>query len=457
MKYCLLLLLTVVLTVSSGAQEKKLPRGTFVFFHNSVYDAETRKPEDFAYLARFRVCLSNGYEHFSEADRAALRRAGSEYFVYYWFNGYYARELQTETDYTKRFPQVAEGFRAIHARPEWLLNPDTPMQGSGAVYPAYFYDYSLPEFRKHYIGQIRERLKQTGANGVFFDYIGSWALPDSVKARWRVKHPGTTYDECGAQFLRELRKAIPGIRIFGNQAYRLPLAYYDSLDYDLSESHATSFVWGKETQIYLQGKGMQSVTETFYRPWDGASGYKAISLERRTRAAQRRRVQVFDLNYLQPWYVPTGETAQQEGKTVPVFAPRTDRPAIFYGYALAKLTDAVAFASDWYAPGFGQDDLYFLNLGKPTTRTFEEQDTTVTRYFQKGFVVVTRTNQTVRFVPDRRSMPASVTGLWDVYSNAPVPGWPERPEIAIEPAEYAATNSRYPSGRVYLYLTSRQK
>lgn len=443
----------------AGAQRKKpMPenakRGDFVFFSNRVFTAEGKeRAEEIETIKRFRVCLTNGYENFSGKERDSLRAAGCDLFLYLWFNGYYEKELgfdEREKASIQRYPDLRAAFREIHSHPEWLLNPKQPIQGGGADFPAYFYDYGNPAFRAYYVGFIRERLQKAGYNGVFFDYIGGWALPEAARKLWQARYPKLSYDAAGVTFLKELRAAIPDVKLFGNQAYRLSPDYYDCLDYDISESHGTSFVWGKEARIFVQGKGMQAVRETFYRPWDGPAGYRAISQPRRDMMAQRPRVQVFDLNYLQPWYVPTGAKATVEGKEVPVFAERTDRPAIFYGYALAKLTGITAYASDWYAPGFGQDDLYFLDLGDPVEPMFHEEKDSVVRYFRNGFVVVTRRGGQVSFAPDAKCLPANATGLWDVYERKPVPEGPRGP-VTIHPASYPATQSDYPSGRVYLY------
>ncbi len=90
---------------------------------------------------------------------------------------------------------MMEMAREIHSHPEWLLNPDRPMQGSGAAYPAFFYDYRNKELRRYLVDFIRARLGEINYGGVFFDYIGRWALPNEVIALWEQKYPGTTYDD----------------------------------------------------------------------------------------------------------------------------------------------------------------------------------------------------------------------------------------------------------------------
>jgi hypothetical protein len=446
-----------------------LQKGDYVIFSAAVFqkpanEAEARqRAERLEWIKRFRICLTNGYQNFAGKDLQELHAAGCELFVYRWFNGFYASELLPDNTpaatraYLEQFPGMVKLFRQIHAHPEWLLNPGKPIQGGGAEHPAYFYDYANDDFRRFYSESIRRDLDEAQYDGVFFDYIGGWALPAEMSLIWQKKHPGTTYDDSGIAFLKELRAAIGAKRIFGNQAYRLPESYYRVIDYDASESLATSFVWGKEARLQMEGRGEQKVLDTFYRSWDGPEGYKEAARQRLTMAAKSLRVRVCDTNYLQPWRVPTGGTVETGGRRVPVFTERTDRPAIFYSYAITKLVGGYVFASDWYAEGYGEDDVYFLDLGEPLDRQYVETPDAVVRYYKNGFVLVTRSNMRVIFQPVARFLPAGPAELWDVYEGSRVHDWSTRRAVTVFPAYYPSTQSYYPSGRVYVYLAPRSQ
>ncbi len=372
-----------------------LPQGDFLFFSPRVFqkpadEAQARqRKEHLEWIKRFRICLTNGYQTFSDQDLRELHQAGCELFLYRWFNGYYESELIAEQAsvqaeaYINEFPGMAKLFREIDAHPAWLLNPETAIQGGGAEHPAFFYDYGAPEFRRFYAASIKRDLDEAQYDGVFFDYIGSWALPAEMKAAWQTKHPGTTYDEASMEFLQELRAAIGAKRIFGNQAFRGFEGYYNLIDYDASESLATSFVWGKEAVLHMENRGERKVLDTFYRSWDGAGGYKEAARDRLAMTAKNPRVDVCDINYLQPWRVPTGETMEVGQRRVAVFTERTDRPAIYYSYAVTKLVGGHVFASDWYAEGYGKDDVYFLDLGEPLEKQFVETPDAVVRYYRE--------------------------------------------------------------------------
>ena len=174
-------------------------------------------------------------------------------------------------------------------------------------------------------------------------------------------------------------------------------------------------------------------------------------------AARNPQVRVCDINYLQPWRVPTGKTLEEGGRRVPLFTEQTDRPAIFYSYAVTKLVGGYVFASDWYADGYGKDEVYFLDLGKPLDRQYAETPEAVVRYYENGFVLVTRSDHRMVFQPEAKFVPAQVAGLWDVYEGNRVPDWSSRRAVTVVPAYYPSTQSYYPSGRVYVYLREDQR
>lgn len=454
------------------AEIPRKEKADFIFFTNEVFTNPDMEDLYFDYIKQFRVCLTNGYQNFEGERLEALHAAGCELFIYRWFNGYYQRELGVLTeeeddkvrigtlelnvedvydDYYVRFPEMSHGFRKIHENPDWLLNPDEPLKGAGAVLPAYFFDFNNPEFRKFFVNWIKADLDESRYDGVFFDYIGGWALPASVNEIWNQKYPNVSYNEASVQFLRELSEAIGDRKIFGNQAYRMDEPFYDYIDYDVSESYAVSFVWGKEADANLAGEGMKRVHETWYRPWDGFGGYEETSRRRRA-AGEDPRVEVFDINYLQPMHIPTGRVAAYGDLREIEYTKRTDRPAIFYGYVMSKLTGGESFASDWYCPGFGKDDIYFLDLGESIDDSLTVERHALVRYFENGFIVATREGNMVRYEPNLDKIPGDVTGIWDVYEGTPVFDWVHDKSVTIHPAYYPLTESYYPSGRVYMYL-----
>ena len=435
----LVILLSACALGTSPAAEDREPRlpteipvltkGDFIFFSHAVFqkptnEAEARVRQDrLDWIKRFRICLTNGYDNFAGQDLQELHAAGCELFVYRWFNGYLRSELLPDDApseskaYYGQFSGMVKLFRDIHAHPEWLLNSERPIQGGArnsrpisTTMPTRSFERSIA----HRSGATCRRRITMGSSSTI-SAPGLCRRKSSRCGRRNIRV--SRMMRPALEFLKELREALGTKRIFGNQAYRASEEFYDLIDYDCSESLATSFVWGKEAKLFLEEESEKTVRDTFYRPWDGPNGYKEAARERLATVAKKPRVRVCDINYLLPWRVPTGRSAEVGGQSVPVFTQRTDRPAIFYGYAISKLVGGYTFASDWYAEGYGQDGVYFLDLGEPIDKRYVETPEAVARYYQNGFVVVTRAAGRVVFQPDPKLLPPTVTDVWDVYEG----------------------------------------
>jgi hypothetical protein len=302
-------------------------------------------------------------------------------------------------------------------------------------------------------------------------------LPEKARDIWRKKHPDTDYNQAGGMFVAELRKAIPGRPIMTLMAYR-DGGYYPHIDYDLEESYGTARIyWGGDelemkiyidmkdaprnalqdvfahlrADVHLEDEGLQRARETFFRPWDGRSGYKEHDKLRREAERRHPHVKGIDLNYLHPWYVATGATKELGGEVYPVYTTRINRPAIFYGYALSRLSDRIPSTSEIRSPARVRDGIFFLDLGRPLEDDYRELEDVAVRYFENGFVVVTRGNGVVRFRPDEEMIPEGTSGLWDAYEGVPAWEWELQKAVSIHPDFFPAVDTYRPSGRVYAY------
>jgi hypothetical protein len=472
-------IVTVLTTTPGSASEAVRPplkeQQDFLFFPLSVFSDPVARAAYWDTIKRTKVALSNGYARFEGEDLETLKAGGTELFLYRWFNGYYAIEL-LGLSYYSEFPEMKELFTEINSHPDWLINPVAPIAGGGAVTPAYFYDWANPELRAFYVQRLKEHIQAANYSGVFFDYIGDYALPPQAHTLYDLKHPGLSYNAAGLLMVQELRAALgQDTRIFANQAYRLDngAGYYQQIDYDITESYGTSFTFGKSSTINVEGKGTINAAETYYRPWTESQGYKEVT-ETSPIAPMRLQpsahVKLFHINYVNPWYQKTPESPD----AAPTYRAVQDRPAIHYGYALGKIHNLDAYASDWSAWNgdmsiYREEPVDRVDLGEPLEATYREDDFALVRYFQKGFVVVTKNNQhnhqgttyagptgeatPVEVALDPSTFAAGTTALWDVYNNGVVPGSSSSTSsVTIAPDYYPATQSYYPSGRVYLYV-----
>ncbi|MCS6859628.1 MAG: hypothetical protein NZT92_04825 [Abditibacteriales bacterium] len=424
-------------------------QGEFIFFHNNLINAESSLGEEtgWARLKRFRLLLTNGYATFSPDRVTALRQQGCQLFFYFWFNGFYAHEAQ------QPLPDGDWRREILQAHRDWLLNPDQPEQGGGAVKPAYFFDLTRPALRQFLARVIAAHRQRTGYDGVFFDYAGSYALPPAVLKRHQQRYPNIAYDAAGAQFLRAVKAADPGILIFTNQAHRAAQYLLPVTDIDADESVATSFLWGKEIKVFSAEAGWVNTRETFYRAWDGAHGIKAHYTDLAAKARRfNPRVRLVTINYVKAFWEPTGQTVAHAGQPHPVCRRLPDRAAIFYGYVAAKLFGFDSYSSDWYDVGCYEDEVFLIDLGRPRGTAPEEREGLVVRYYDNGFVALTKSERGGAFDVSSAHIPSDIKGLWDVYERRWVADFPKQRRIQIQPTIYPISRSTYPSGRVYIYV-----
>lgn len=423
-------------------------KGEFIFFHNSLIGEDSHRGADQGWrrLLKFRVLLTNGYVTFGPDRASELHRHGCRLFFYFWFSGFYEWEAK------QPMPDGDWRRETLESHRDWLLNPDQPEQGGGAVQPAYFFDLSQASLRQFLARTIAAHRQRTGYDGVFFDYAGSHALPAAVLKRFQQRHPDVGYDAAGAAFLREVRGTDPKVLIFTNQAHWAAEHLLPLTDIDVSESIATSYLWGKEITVFPETGGLVKTRETFYRSWDGPNGIKAHYDDL---LAKRHRfnpnVHFVTINYVRASWEPTKQRASHEGKSRTVYRRRPDRAAVFYGYVAAKLFGLDSYSSDWYDLGCYDDEVFLTDLGQPQGPGPEERDGIVIRYCDRGLVVLTTTPRGGQFDVSSARIPSDVGKLWDVYERRAAASR-KRCLVTIKPVVYATSGSTYPSGRVYLYV-----
>ncbi|MBI3920565.1 MAG: hypothetical protein HY318_04020 [Armatimonadetes bacterium] len=425
-------------------------RGEFLFFHYSLVTDPQVKEGQFHRLKEFRLLLTNGYETFSPKEVADLHRAGCKLFFYFWFNGFYeweARQPMPDGDWRR---EILERHR------HWLLNPERPEQGNGAVKPAYFYDFTQAPLRQFLAQVIAEHRRRVEYDGVFLDYAGSYAVPEAALEMHRQKHPETPYDSAGGLFLKTLKESIPELLIFTNQAYRAAEYLLPFTDVDLAESLATSHLWGTEISIMSETREKVQTQETYYRPWTGSHGIKAYYSEILDKVGRYNpSVHFVTINYVRATWKPTlkgdGQVSQANGSSA-TYRRSPDRAAIYYGYAAARLFGLDSYSSDWYDVGCFDDEVFLVNLGGPKGKGPKEREGLVVRYFDNGFVALTTTARGGVFDVSSHYIPANLRGLWDVYERRSLPGFPKRRTIRVRPMLYPGPGSTYPSGRVYVYV-----
>lgn len=290
----------------------------------------------------------------SEKQRRNLRVNGTKLLAYVWIAAYYpGDEVSAPLDWQATVQQ---------RRREWLLNREARGGGAAATGKlADWYDFGNLGFVTELARYLATRLKASGYDGFFFDALGSEHLPEPLANEVRNRYAGLDYNAAQGTLLRELRNHLPpGKLIFTNQGYRHSAAFLPYADLDLSESYFT---------------GADPKTGTFFRKWwDRQVPWSSIKapMERLVLPAARRytHVRFVHLNY-----------ATEE---------RDIQRAIWYSYACAKLFNHDSYLIVPGAEDRERDPVYFADLGKPVSPTYEEglDDGVVWREYENGIVAI---------------------------------------------------------------------
>jgi hypothetical protein len=327
------------------AQNRSLP--SVAFHYSAVFT-----PEEVRWFTRFAILVTGGI--LSPEQTSALRTGRNQLVAYEWSSAFYPEQRTAA-------PFVEDQ--------RWLLNT-VPVGGAAAERPAMWFDFGNEHFVRARAAYLAAMLEKTGYDGLFFDTLGYSHLPPPIRAEYERRHPGLDYEKQQGAFLRALRGRIGRTKLlFLNQGYRNADVYLPYADLDLTESYFTR----------LAAPG--STPATIFQPWSNARApWESIRLPMtnlvRPAALRYPRVVFCHLNY-----------AAGDGATI--------RRAIQYSQAAARLWNHQAYlvASD---AGAERSEAYFMDLGRPLTRSHEEdrQKELAWREFENGVVAINAGRET---------------------------------------------------------------
>ena len=150
------------------------------------------------------------------------------------------------------------------------------------------------------------------------------------------------------------------------------------------------------------------------------------------------------LNYGYPRYRRLRDAEGKAGR----WRPMLDREAMYYGAAAALLMGQTAYYEA--GPGVPADNIYFVDLGKPLTASYEEDRAArvAWRRFENGVVVVNDTGRRARIaLPPVRG----IKRCWDLFSGREAPALLTGEGVTIPGSRYPATDRRVSSARIFVY------
>jgi hypothetical protein len=278
------------------------------------------------WFGRFDVLVT--HDPLLEAQVAELHQRGTRLALYEWTVAFYRSLVRPDTWQE----------RLLRGR-DALLNRRALRGHSGASdADAFYYDPAHPDYAEQRVTALVNRLKAANYDGVFFDTTTVESVHPKALAQYRRRHPDLPYDAAMARFLARLRQELP--LIVTNQGYRAAEHYLPYADYDVTESLLT-------------------------RPWhDPANRWNSVDFlmpELILPAAQAYpHVRFIHLNY--------GEDVARI-------------------VATARLFDHDAFVASPDVTRTAFSDLYFLDLGRPTSE-IQRNGLEATRTFERGEVTV---------------------------------------------------------------------
>jgi len=306
-------------------------------------------------------------------------------------------------------------------------------------------------------------VQRGGYNGLFFDWATGGFLDEpayaSIRREYERRHPGMPYDRAVAAFYQALKDR--GLVLHTNQGFRSAAYILPITHYDMTESYVTD-CGQRGHRLYVEGRGWIDIPETLYYPlsddeFDGrvedTMDYLDYLADLRARYAGPDFIATVYMNYAAPDFIPTGRVI--DGHTV--YTATIPRNAIYWGFAVPKLVDQIAYTETPWDHRYERDARapYFLDLGEPLGASYEthvEGDARYyVRYFDSGVVLAGEWPRasvlTLRssFIPSHRS-------VYDPYEDTWYTTGEHTFTVTVRPQPISPFNKRMaPLGRVFVY------
>jgi hypothetical protein len=376
--------LALVALLCAGSAIAGERRGAVAFHYGRM------SAEQVDWYGRFDILVTHDPLPLQQA--ATLRARGTRLVLYEWAVGFYgvlAKPGSWEHD------MLADPARA-------LLNVE-PLHGhlASESADAWYYDPASDDHREGRAVALAKRIRAIGYDGVFLDLTTAVSVHPDAMTEFHRRHPGTSYDVAFRSFLARLRKELHDGLLITNQGYRNPQNYLPYADWDVSESLITTPRDGA-----LRFRTWDDPND----PWN-SSAYLFEHLIAPVKK-QFPRVRFVHINYLD----------------------QVDRESAASIVAIARLFGDEAFVTtrDLEPTGTEISDLYFANLGAPSSARVTKNAGTVSyRRFRRGLVAVNANRSKLRIPRGRKSLVDVVTRERSPATIAVPPLDDGRPGVAI--------------------------
>ena len=380
-----------------------------------------------------------------------LHLSGARLLTYEWMPAGY--------HYTNGSPDDPFMVWVYPRRDSLTLNPNGPFphcEDAGWC-EDYYYDLAIPSLVSRRINFLTSSIENT--DGIFFDWASGAFLDENeytaIRDTFRNRHPGLVYPAVVGEFYRGLKEADSSKLLITNQGFRRCQYILPLVDYDMTESYATSDEYFGDT-IFIEGLGRQEVPRTIYYPvsddyrtghiedqiyylnflkscWDGHGGANFKNF-------------VY-MNYAAPEFIPTGDTINGYA----VFRPEVPRNAIYFAYVIPKLLNFMVYTETPWKHRYERDSIYFYDLGEPLDTSYDSLgDHVYVRYFSQGFVVAGEWQDTIFVHLESPYIPSHLP-FYDAYERSWDTTGVNSVDFTVRPKYDSLIGRMAPSGRVFLY------
>ena len=343
---------------------------------------------------------------------------------------------------------------------ETTLNPNGPFlhcKKNGYDWcKDFYYDYGDKKLFEKRVEDLMSNIKTKGFNGLFFDWAsGGFILSNEYKSMQKTftkRHPKKNYFKLVGKFYKELKKR--GVFIVTNQAFRKEKYLLKYVDYDMTESYITTNI-NKKIKIQLSQKGwVESIEVTNYFPIYKNSKSLKDSLhfiDLLTSYKKKYKKYGFKnfiyLNYIAPEYEKVYASAS-------LYRLKKPKNAIYFSYAMGKLTNNLVYAELSTNRKLERDDVYFYNLGKPLGKSYIKLGTlkeSYIRFYQNGFVLASNANKKGLFLKLISDFIPKNRKIYDAYNDIWLKSKNHTLVVKLDYQKDLFSDKILPLGRVFVY------
>ncbi len=315
----------------------------------------------------------------------------------------------------------------------------------------YYYNYFDSTTFDARVNELVKAIHEKGYNGVFFDWGSTKFLSEPENKQMyqfvATHYPHQSYLEQIKSFYSELQKR--GVFIVTNQAFRDD-SLLASVDYDMTESYITTIKKLKKS-IILEDKNVTMVDVTRYYPIyanshtidDSLSFINLLESYKKKYKKDGFKNFIY-MNYLAPKYIEVLPNRYKE--TEP-------KNAIYYGYAMGKLTDSIVYGEVQQNRTLEKDDIYFYDLGKSLGDTYQKLEALhgYIRFYEKGFVLVSSAYTKSIYLHIKSDYIIKVKSIFDTYNQQWLKNTKKGVTVKLDFEKNSFSKETLPLGRVYLY------